>query len=586
MPLRDDEKDSFRYELARVLSSSTFAKAAKQRDLLRWLGEYVLSDGGAPLSQYAIATQALSYPPSFDPAGGAVRIALRRLRQKLADYYANEGRLNRFHIAIEKEQYEPRLLPGRDTVPSALAIPAKSLASKLAVLVLPFLPVGFRDDDWFCAGLTLGLMRSLAASGQARVVPWTTSHWIAERTGDKREYHRATGADVILEGLVQPISGNRIKVGVHWIDGITGLFDTFHEVTGGAGDSLAIVSDLAIKLSGRLQVTYDERTRMQVAMRESSDPAAAAFYLKARDAALTLTPPGIGKALSLVGYALERDPYFAAAHALAADVNLSVGDAGMASANQHAPLARAAAERALSLAPEMGDGFGARGALELVYDWDFPQAEETLSFAQVDPLAEQVPHWPPILKIARGMMAEAAVDFDKWARLDPGCSGKAEIACEFWYYARQYDDAIRWGLRALDRDPHDSRAGMLLADCYLNAGQREEGLRIANTTYDLAPDFAETNLAMVYVLAKAGLRADARRTLKSWEHRQPDQYVYPIMRAIAYGWLGEHSLALDAMRDTIAARHTVCLFARCAPYLEPLQGLTEFDRMLTEAGLP
>lgn len=228
MPLNDGDAESFRYELARILASRTFSKAAKQRELLRRLVEYALSSGKPVLSQYAIATDALGYPSTFDPASGGARIAMRRLRKKLAEYYANEGRLNRFRIAIEKQQYEPRLVSAANALPaSALETPVIAPPTpKLAVLVLPFLPIGFRDDGFFCAKLTLGLMRALAASGQARVVAWT-SHWIVRKTGDKREYHRATGADVILEGLVQEISGNRFKVGVHWIDGLTGLFDTF-----------------------------------------------------------------------------------------------------------------------------------------------------------------------------------------------------------------------------------------------------------------------------------------------------------------------------------------------------------------------
>lgn len=85
-------------------------------------------------------------------------------------------------------------------------------------------------------------------------------------------------------------------------------------------------------------------------MRESTDPAAAAYYLKARDAALTLTPLGVGKALGLIEQAPQRDPYFAAAHALAAEVHLCFGDAGMARATQHAPIARHEAECAFSRA--------------------------------------------------------------------------------------------------------------------------------------------------------------------------------------------------------------------------------------------
>src|SRR5262249_10169978 len=157
-------------------------------------------------------TGALGYPHSFDSATDSrVRTATRRLREKLKEYYDTEGRLNRFRIVIEKEQYEPRLVTGESVSP--LDVPSAAAYSKrLAVLVLPFLPIGFRDETHLCAGLTLNLMRALAASGQARVVPWATAHWLVAKTGDKREYHRLVGADVLFECLVEQVSANGLRV--------------------------------------------------------------------------------------------------------------------------------------------------------------------------------------------------------------------------------------------------------------------------------------------------------------------------------------------------------------------------------------
>ncbi len=43
MPEQPGTADDFRHELARVLASTTFAKAVKQRELLSWLVEHAVS---------------------------------------------------------------------------------------------------------------------------------------------------------------------------------------------------------------------------------------------------------------------------------------------------------------------------------------------------------------------------------------------------------------------------------------------------------------------------------------------------------------------------------------------------------------
>ena len=577
----------FRHELARVLSSTTFAQAAKQRDLLKWLVEQTLSGQAEAFSQYAIATSALDYSADFDPTSDSrVRTAVRRLRERLTDYYQKEGRLNRFRISIGDGQYTPQLLQA-DLLPSLPAPgPALSSSASLAVLVLPFLPVGFYDDDCFCDGLTLNLMRALAGSGQARVVPWTTAHWLADKTGDKREHYLKTNADVILEGLVQESSKKKWNITVQWVDGPTGLFDHFYQVRGESAAVLSMVDELAGQITNALRVTYDERVRARLTLRHSNDLAALTFYLRARRDAMTFTPPRIRRAFELVAHAVGRDPYFAAAHALQAELHLAVGDSGTAQATPHAKLARESSEQALVIAPELGDALAARGAIELTYDWDLARAEETLTSACSDALADAAPHWPPILDLARGKNEEAAQRFEAWARLDPGCGAKAGVAAEFWYYARRFDLAIRWGYTALELDEQNVRAASIVAGSHMELGNKDESLRLAREYNTYAPELCETNLLLATLLAQAKQHADARQVLDRWNERKANTYEPPILLAVAHAWLGDISQALDAMRRVVDDRQTVCLFARSAPYLAPLHAQPGFADMLNEAGAP
>jgi TolB-like protein len=574
-------------ELARVAVSVTFARAIKQRELLTWLVRQAVDGKDDSFSQYSIATGALGYPSQFDAtADSTVRTAIKRLRERLTLYYQHEGRLNRFRIQLDEGQYRPRLVSAEiEPTPSPVLNSLSNSTSKIAVLVLPFLPIDFRDPNYVCQGLTLNVMRALSASGQARIVPWSTSHWLVSKTGDKREYHRFTAADVILEGLVRSEKGGGFGVSVQWIDGLTGLFDCYVETRGSSADTLNLADHLASQLADRLKVTYDERTRMQVAVRQSSSAPAAALYLKAREASLNLSPYGVERGFKLVNKALKLDPYFAAAHALMSELHLGVAEAGMSPAGVHAPLAREYAQKALSLAPDLGEALAARGGVEFTYDWDLPLAKETMTLACSDLLAEGAMQWPPWIELAGGEAENAALSLERWAQLDPGSSGKAGQACAMWYYARQFDRTIAWGMRALELDPLNLRTGAMVAAAYAGLHRHEESVDFAYRLSVLAPDSPEVNLSMAGLLAQAGRRSDAERIIKHWETQQGSRYISPLPFVIGYAWLGETSLALEALQNMVEDRQCPCLFARQAPYFAPLHGLPEFERVLNNAGI-
>ena len=72
----------------RALNSPQFMRAETQRKLLHylWLNRHL------PLSEYAIATEALGRNSHFDPnTDASIRVHISRLRRKLKDYYSETG---------------------------------------------------------------------------------------------------------------------------------------------------------------------------------------------------------------------------------------------------------------------------------------------------------------------------------------------------------------------------------------------------------------------------------------------------------------------------------------------------------------
>jgi hypothetical protein len=133
-----------RAELDRVLQSRALEGSETRRALLRYMAEKSLAGHGDQLKEYTIAVDALGKPTTYDPRhDSTVRIQVGRLRQKLVEYYANEGARDPVLIGLRKGSYRMDFQPasgGTVQVEGTVQVPEPSrwrtVALAAAVLAL------------------------------------------------------------------------------------------------------------------------------------------------------------------------------------------------------------------------------------------------------------------------------------------------------------------------------------------------------------------------------------------------------------------------------------------------------------------
>ncbi len=118
------EEEQFRA----ILESPSFQKAPAVRSLLL----YLWCNRGQPVSEYAIATEALGRKPDFDPRLDAtVRVLISRLRQKLKEFYEIEGKglALRISIPLGGHQLEVQLIRQPEALPPLTPVVIQAKAS-------------------------------------------------------------------------------------------------------------------------------------------------------------------------------------------------------------------------------------------------------------------------------------------------------------------------------------------------------------------------------------------------------------------------------------------------------------------------
>ena len=99
-------------QLERILQSSALRNSATLRQLLQFLGTRAIEGNSEGLKEYTIGVEAFGRKPDFDPkTDPIVRVQTHRLRQKLKEYYEQEGANDPILIEIPKGHYYPTFAP-------------------------------------------------------------------------------------------------------------------------------------------------------------------------------------------------------------------------------------------------------------------------------------------------------------------------------------------------------------------------------------------------------------------------------------------------------------------------------------------
>ena len=101
-------EDDVRRQLDRLLASAGFANAGRMSRFLKFVVEKTLAGEAERLKEYVIGVEVFDRDADYDPRVDAiVRVEAARLRTKLAEYYAGEGRDDAVVLSLPKGGYAP-----------------------------------------------------------------------------------------------------------------------------------------------------------------------------------------------------------------------------------------------------------------------------------------------------------------------------------------------------------------------------------------------------------------------------------------------------------------------------------------------
>jgi TolB-like protein/Tfp pilus assembly protein PilF len=553
-----------RRQLERILGSAGFSRNERLSRFLRFVVERHLEGRDSEIKESLIAVEVFGRKPDYDPKlDSIVRTEAVRLRARIAEYYAGEGKgdsvvidlpkggyIPLFHHAeaasaavagaahkkrkIRSKQFWPMLV--LVALPVAMAVGGwwwvQRKSASITIAVLPLENLGNDPaNDYFADGLTDEIIRNLSVIEGLAVRSQTSSFALKGKARNVREAGRQLEADYILEGSVLLV-GQQLRINAQFVRArddfplwsarfdreLTDVFAIQDEISRG------IVNNLRLKL-GRGRRRYETSI-------EAYD-----LYLRARALGIQRGIRGTVESIGTFEQAIAKDSSFAPAYAgfAAAYATRSLQFPGDHPPDELAKM-RAAAEKAIQLDPLLSE---AHDALAMTYarDGQWEQAEKSFRRAiELDPNSSaSYDDYAYYLLTALGRIDEALQESRLAEKADPLSPDVHRVLVIVLISAGRYDEAAA---DCLKLSAEDRLKSLFLAQARLGQGRIGETIQIlANEPSALKNPQARGVLG--YAIARSGRRDEAEKMAAMSD--------YPNEQALIFAGLGDKDRTLEAL---------------------------------------
>jgi eukaryotic-like serine/threonine-protein kinase len=337
------------------------------------------------------------------------------------------------------------------------------------IAVLPFENVGAADDEYFADGVSDAVRGKLAALNGLEVTARSSAIQYKKSGKPVQIVGRELGVDYVLTGTVRWAKGkdgsSRVEVSPELVEvepGHTPRTRWQQPFVASITDVFQVQADIATRVAGALDVAMGDSARQELAARPTASVPAYDAYLRGRSyeqrARLNVEPQSMVIARQMYEQAIAHDSAFGLAWAGLAEAHLYLSQREPTNAT-HLADAKAAAERALALAPGSAEAHVAMG--DYVEQANDDQAGAMAQYAAA--LKTQPNNAELLASIAvnqfwRGKADSALANMERANALDPRSPQRALGLGRAYEFSKRYPEAVAAYDRAITLAPDQYHA--------------------------------------------------------------------------------------------------------------------------------
>jgi TolB-like protein/Tfp pilus assembly protein PilF len=457
----------------------------------------------------------------------------------------------------------------RSSEPATASNPQKSIA------VLPLVNTsGDPSNEYFSDGLSEELIAVLAKIPELKVIGRSSSFFFKGKSGDSAAIGQKLGVANLIEGSVRK-QGDRVRIVAELISATDGRSIWSETYDRELKDVFAVQVEIAKSVAEQMKVKLlGEKTRSD-AKPSNENLAAHNAVLQSDFYFQQQTPEGVRKSIAFLQDAVRLDPNYALAYAKLGQawrqyaVSFAIDDASKAYDE-----ARQAADKAVSLAPDLVDVRMTVGLLAMNPGLDFPAGEKEFRHVlQLSPNNAAAKNGLCVSLLAQGRLTEAEEACRQALLLDP-------LLTNLWFNlgritvgTGRYKEAGEAFRKGLELQPNASRFHTYLAT--LDVLQNRPAQASANAQLETEGFWRHYAVALVQQVQADRPAADA--TLKDLIAKDSNGGAFQI--AVLYAIRKEPDEMFKWLDTAYATRDSGLTQLAITPFFIPYRGDPRFTAL-------
>jgi len=462
------------------------------------------------------------------------------------------------------------LLPARSPKPGP---PGGSAPVRL--VVLPFADLSATPEGYLAEGLADELIGSLGqkTGGRLSVIARSSSLAYRNRPQDAAAFARELGASHFIEGTVRR-EGPAVRVHVSLARAADGTRVWNETYDRNIGDLHSLEREVVGAIGAGVRVAVNAEPRPAAAV----DPEAYLEYLRGRFEWNKRTRESLFESLRIFESITKEHPDAALGWAGLADAYSVLMDHGHLSSKDAWMQARTAAERAVSLDPNLAEAWTNLGMIRGLYEWNASGSEEAFAkAAALNPNYSTRLHWQSILLRSEERYDEAYANLRKARDLDPLSLGIRVNFSGVLLELGRDREALAEAEGIVSVAPGWGPGLLVLGETLVRAKRFDEAEAAYLKAESVGAPAARAELASFYFMR--GKKDLAKRALADLEARARTSYVSPYLMAIAAAG-PDPERAFRALEAAFEERSPALRLLKRDPRFDPIRGDPRFTGLV------